>query len=71
MGFIEITMKNKFKLLTVSILIKYMYYHDSYKMAGRFVFQVRLNILCCHRLNCEVSLGDIMGTVLMCIFNVD
>ena len=28
-------------------------------------------IINCHRLNCDVYLGDIMGTVLMCIFNVD
>ena len=25
----------------------------------------------CHRLNCDVYLGDVMGSVLMCIFNVD
>ena len=25
----------------------------------------------CHRLNCDYSLGGVMGSVLMCIFNVD
>ena len=25
----------------------------------------------CHRLNCDAYLGDVMGSVLMCIFNVD
>ena len=25
----------------------------------------------CRRLNCDVYLGDVMGSVLMCIFNVD
>ena len=25
----------------------------------------------CHRLNCDDCLGDVLGSVLMCIFNVD
>ena len=25
----------------------------------------------CHRLNCDNCLGGVMGSVLMCIFNVD
>ena len=25
----------------------------------------------CHRLNCDAYLGDVMRSVLMCIFNVD
>ena len=25
----------------------------------------------CHRLNCDYSVGGVMGSVLMCIFNVD
>ena len=25
----------------------------------------------CHRLNCDYSLGGVMGSVLMCIFSVD
>ena len=25
----------------------------------------------CHGLNCDVYLGDVLGSVLMCIFNVD
>ena len=25
----------------------------------------------CHRLNCDVYLGNVLGSVLMCIFNVD
>ena len=25
----------------------------------------------CHRLNCDYCLGGVMGSVLMCIFNVD
>ena len=25
----------------------------------------------CHRLNCNYSLGGVMGSVLMCIFSVD
>ena len=28
-------------------------------------------IIYCHRLNCDVYLGDVMGSVLMCIFHVD
>ena len=30
-----------------------------------------LKMRVCHRLNCDYSLGGVMGSVLMCIFNVD
>ena len=32
---------------------------------------IHLMLTLCHRLNCDGYLGDVMGSVLMCIFHVD
>ena len=36
-----------------------------------FLFLWVLGMGYCHRLNCDYSLGGVMGSVLMCIFSVD
>ena len=39
----------------------------------KFSDQIKIKVIQnkCHRLNCDVYLGDVLGSVLMCIFNVD
>ena len=50
-------------------------YSDSYSYTFRKQEVVRLCYISsehqCHRLNCDYSLGGVMGSVLMCIFSVD
>ena len=45
--------------------------HIEQKVKGLFFKKLILTYICCHRLNCDYSLGGVMGSVLMCIFSVD
>ena len=55
-----------------SSIVQFIFYFWSFEISRNILRnQKTLSVYMCHRLNCDVYLGDVLGSVLMCIFNVD